>query len=69
VIRVDPVLTSELTNELIDLTLSLTNSKICGIVPKQICHFSQLSIFCLGCKTISRRAARRRLLVLHPNQA
>jgi hypothetical protein len=28
-------------------------------------HFSSLSIFCLGCKTISRRAARR-LIVLHP---
>jgi hypothetical protein len=38
-----------------------------GIVPKQVCHFSSLSIFCLGCKTISRRAARR-LIVLHPKQ-
>jgi len=33
----------------------------------QICHFSSLSIFCLGCKAISRRAARR-LIVLHPKQ-
>src|ERR1700721_2907226 len=38
-----------------------------GIVPEQVCHFSSLSIFCLGCKTISRRAARR-LIVLHPKQ-
>ena len=29
--------------------------------------FSSLSIFCLGCKTISRRAARR-LIVLRPKQ-
>ena len=34
---------------------------------KQVCHFSSLSMFCLGCKTISRRAARR-LIVLHPKQ-
>jgi hypothetical protein len=38
-----------------------------GIVPQQACHFSSLSIFCLGCKTIRRRAARR-LIVLHPKQ-
>src|ERR1700731_4101562 len=38
-----------------------------GIVPKQVCHFSSLSILCLGCKTIRRRAARR-LIVLHPTQ-
>jgi len=28
-------------------------------VPKQVCHFSSLYIFCLGCKTISRRSAVR----------
>jgi hypothetical protein len=38
-----------------------------GIVKKQVYHFGSLSIFCLGCKTISRRAARR-LIVLHPKQ-
>jgi hypothetical protein len=38
-----------------------------GIMPKQVCQFSSLSIFCLGCKTISRRAARR-LIVLDPKQ-
>jgi hypothetical protein len=38
-----------------------------GIISKQACNFSSLSIFCLGCKTISRRAARR-LIVLHPKQ-
>ena len=38
-----------------------------GSVPEHICHFSSLSIFCLGCKTISRRAAGR-LIVLHPKQ-
>jgi hypothetical protein len=40
-----------------------------GTVPKQVCHFRSLSLslFCLGCKTISRRAARR-LIVLHPKQ-
>jgi len=32
-------------------------------VPKQVCHSSSLYIFCLGCKTISRGAARR-LIVL-----
>jgi len=35
--------------------------------PKQVCHFSSLSMFCLGCKTISRRAARW-LIVLHRKQ-
>src|SRR6202044_2702621 len=30
-------------------------------------HVSSLSIFCFGCKTISRRTARR-LIVLHPKQ-
>ena len=38
-----------------------------GTVPEQINHFSSLSVFCLGCKTISRQAARR-LIVLHPKQ-
>src|ERR1700721_2041360 len=38
-----------------------------GIVPKQVCHFSSLCIFCLGCNTISRRAVRR-LIVLHRKQ-
>jgi len=38
-----------------------------GTVPEQVCHFGSLSIFCLGCKTISRRAARR-LIVWHPKQ-
>jgi len=38
-----------------------------GIVPKQVCRFSSLSISCSGCKTNSRRAARR-LIVLHPKQ-
>ena len=33
----------------------------------QVCHFSSLSILCLGCTKISRRAARR-LIVLHPKQ-
>jgi hypothetical protein len=33
----------------------------------QICHFSSLSRICLGCKTISRRAAHR-LNVLHSKQ-
>jgi len=38
-----------------------------GILPEQVCHFSSLSIFCLGCKTSIRRGARR-LIVLHPKQ-
>ncbi len=38
-----------------------------GSLPKQVCHFSSLSRFCLRCKTISWRAARR-LIVLHPKQ-
>jgi hypothetical protein len=38
-----------------------------GIVPNEVCHSSSLSIFSLGHKTISRRAARR-LIVLHPKQ-
>ena len=33
-------------------------------MPKQVCHFSSLSIFCLRLKTISRRTARRQI-VLH----
>jgi len=37
------------------------------IVPEQVCDFSSLSIFCLECKTFSRRAAQR-LIVLHPRQ-
>jgi hypothetical protein len=36
-----------------------------GTLPKQVCYFSSLSIFCLGSKTISRRAASR-MIVLHP---
>jgi len=36
-----------------------------GTVPEQVCNFSPLPIFCLGCKTISRRAARW-LIGLHP---
>jgi len=38
-----------------------------GTVPEQVCQFSSLPTFCLGCKTISRRAARR-LIALHPKQ-
>jgi len=38
-----------------------------GNVPEQVCHFSSLSTFCLGCKTISRRAARRPIAP-HPKQ-
>jgi len=38
-----------------------------GTVPKQVCHFRSLSIFCLGYKTISRRPARR-LIFLHLKQ-
>jgi len=38
-----------------------------SMVPKQVCYFSSLSVFCLGRKTISRQAARR-LIVLHPKQ-
>jgi len=38
-----------------------------GIVPKQVCHFRSLSVFCLGCRAISWRAARL-LIVLHPEQ-
>jgi len=34
---------------------------------KRVCHFRSRSIFCLGCRTISRRAARR-LIVWHPEQ-
>jgi len=34
---------------------------------EQVCHFSSLYVFCLGCKTISRRAARP-LIVLYPEQ-
>src|ERR1700731_3591451 len=44
--------------------------KLLGILPEQVCHFSSLpifSIFCLGCKRISQRAARR-LILLHPKQ-
>jgi len=50
------------------LTLSLTNSYIC-LAPcqKKFAHFSSLSIFCLGCKMISLRAARR-LIALHRKQ-
>jgi len=36
-------------------------------MPKQFCHFSSFSVFCLGRKMISRRAARR-LMLLHPEQ-
>ncbi len=36
-----------------------------GHCAKTSLHFDSLSIFCLGCKTISGRAARR-LIVLHP---
>jgi hypothetical protein len=36
-----------------------------GIVPKQVCYFSSLDKFCLGCRTIRQRAARW-LIVLHP---
>jgi hypothetical protein len=36
------------------------------IVPKPVCHFSSLSIFCLGCKTISQPASW--LIALHPKQ-
>jgi hypothetical protein len=32
-----------------------------GIVPKDVCHFSKLFIFCLGCKKINPRAAREQL--------
>jgi len=50
------------------LTLSVTTElNLLGIVPKQVCNFSSLSIYCLGCKTISRQAARR-LIILHPKQ-
>jgi len=38
-----------------------------GILPEQVCHFGSLCVFCLGCKTISRRAARR-LIALHHKQ-
>jgi len=38
-----------------------------GIMPKQVCHFSSLFIYCFGCKMISREAARG-LIVLHPKQ-
>jgi len=31
------------------------------------CHFSSLSIYCFGCRTINRRAARR-LIVVHPKK-
>jgi len=34
---------------------------------EQVCHFSSLSRFCLGLKTISRRAARQ-LIVLRPKE-
>jgi hypothetical protein len=33
----------------------------------KVCHFSSLSIFCFGCKTINWRAAHR-LIVLDPKQ-
>jgi len=36
-------------------------------MPKQVCHFGSLSIFFLGCKTISRVTARR-LIVLYCKQ-
>ena len=36
-------------------------------VPKQVSYFSSISIFCLGCKRNSRRAARRPI-VLHPKR-
>jgi len=36
-------------------------------VLEQVCNFSSLSIFCLGCKASSRRAAGQRI-VLHPKQ-
>ena len=38
-----------------------------GVVPKQVCHFSSLSIFAEDAKAISRRAARR-LIALYPKQ-
>jgi len=50
------------------LTFSLTAQLyLLGTMPKQVCQFSSLSIFCLGCKIISQRAACR-LIVLHPKQ-
>jgi len=38
-----------------------------GTVPEQVSHFSSLSIFYFGCKTISRLAACR-LIILHHEQ-
>jgi len=38
-----------------------------GIVEKQLGHVGSLALFCLECKTIIRRAARR-LIALHPKQ-
>jgi len=38
-----------------------------GNVPKQVRHFTSLSISCWGCQMICRRAARR-LIDLHPKQ-
>jgi len=49
------------------LTFSLTKSILVRHKIYQVCHFSSLYIFCLGCKTISRRAARR-LILFHPRQ-
>jgi hypothetical protein len=54
--------TQSFVNPLTDEHLNLL-----GTVKKQVCHFSSLFIFCLGCKTISRRAASR-LIVLHPKK-
>jgi len=36
-----------------------------GTAPKQVCHFSSLYIYCLGCKNDQRA---RRLIILHLKQ-
>jgi len=52
----------QISNPFTDKQLNLL-----GNVPKQACHFGSVFVFCLGCKTVSRRAARL-LIVLHPEQ-
>jgi len=56
-----------LVNPLTDSQLNFVVCFFCPHQSEQVCHFSSLSRFCQGCKTISRRAARW-LIVLRPKQ-
>ena len=60
-------MTQELVNEAVFNPFTGKQLNLVVTVQKQVSHLSSFHIFCLGCITISRRAARR-LMVLHPKQ-